>query len=450
MKDFLENIKHGVIVINSNNKIIKCNSVFEKLSGYQREEVENKLLVNDILGDLNLLEERDFETFLRTKKGEILKVFVNIFPLSENLTVLSLYDIYKLKETYNNFNLFFNKFNIPLVELDVSELFQYFKTLKKVMGKELYRYFDVHPELVYEVAKRIKIVNVNQSFKKEFSDFDFRNFQENIFLYLNESSLDIIKEEINKFYNGNLNLNFEVQAYNLLGKPRDLNISILPIENERVLVSIVDVTQRRDIERKLYASIYQLNNIFTQVIMTLSSIMEYKDSYTAYHQKRVSELSQEIAKEMNLPKDKIEAIKTGALLHDIGKISIPGEILNKPGRLSVLEMNIVKTHPINGYNMLKNIDFPSEVLEIVEEHHERLDGSGYPEGLKDKEISLPVRIVSVADVVEAMVSHRPYRPPLGIDKALKEIEENKGTKYDENVVEVCIKLFRERGFKFSL
>ncbi|MCS7202665.1 MAG: HD domain-containing protein [Dictyoglomus sp.] len=450
MKDFLENIKHGVIVINSNNKIIKCNSVFEKLSGYQREEVENKLLVDDILGDLNLLEERDFETFLRTKKGEILKVFVNIFPLSENLTVLSLYDIYKLKETYNNFNLFFNKFNIPLVELDVSELFQYFKTLKKVMGKELYRYFDVHPELVYEVAKRIKIVNVNQSFKKEFSDFDFRNFQENIFLYLNESSLDIIKEEINKFYNGNLNLNFEVQAYNLLGKPRDLNINILPIENERVLVSIVDVTQRRDIERKLYASIHKLNNIFTQVIMTLSSIMEYKDSYTAYHQKRVSELSQEIAKEMNLPKDKIEAIKTGALLHDIGKISIPGEILNKPGRLSVLEMNIVKTHPINGYNMLKNIDFPSEVLEIVEEHHERLDGSGYPEGLKDKEISLPVRIVSVADVVEAMVSHRPYRPPLGIDKALKEIEENKGTKYDENVVEVCIKLFRERGFKFSL
>ncbi|MCX7942244.1 MAG: HD domain-containing protein [Dictyoglomaceae bacterium] len=450
MKDFLENIKHGVIVINSNNKIIKCNSVFEKLSGYQREEVENKLLVDDILGDLNLLEERDFETFLRTKKGEILKVFVNIFPLSENLIFLSIHDIYKLKEIYNNFNLFFNKFNIPLVELDVSELFQYFKTLKKVMGKELYRYFDVHPELVYEVAKRIKIVNVNQSFKKEFSDFDFRNFQEDIFLYLNESSLDIIKEEINKFYNGNLNLNFEVQAYNLLGKPRDLNISILPIENERVLVSIVDVTQRRDIERKLYASIYQLNNIFTQVIMTLSSIMEYKDSYTAYHQKRVSELSQEIAKEMNLPKDKIEAIKTGALLHDIGKISIPGEILNKPGRLSVLEMNIVKTHPINGYNMLKNIDFPSEVLEIVEEHHERLDGSGYPEGLKDKEISLPVRIVSVADVVEAMVSHRPYRPPLGIDKALKEIEENKGTKYDENVVEVCIKLFRERGFKFSL
>ncbi|MEN2984817.1 MAG: HD domain-containing phosphohydrolase [Dictyoglomaceae bacterium] len=450
MKEFLENFQYSIIVINSNNKIVKCNSAFEKLSGYKREEVENKLFVNDIFGNLNLLEEGELESFLKTKNGEILNIFVNIFPFSENLTIISLFDVFKLKESHRNYNLFFHNFNIPLIELDASELFQYFKTIRKVFGKDLYKYFEIHPELVYEIVKRLKVINVNESFRREYSDFNFKNFQEDIFLYLNETSLDVIKEEINKFYNNNLNLNFDIKVFNLSGKARDLNICIFPLEDGRILATVVDVTQRRDMERKLYDSLYQLNNIFTQVIMALSSIMEFKDSYTAYHQKRVSDLSQEIAKEMRLSKDEIEAIKTGALLHDIGKISIPGEILNKPGRLNPLEMNIVKTHPVNGYNMLKNIDFPAEVLEIIVQHHERLDGSGYPEGLKDKEISLPVRIVSVADVVEAMVSHRPYRPPLGIDKALKEIEENKGTKYDEKVVEVCIELFREKGFKFSL
>ncbi|MFN3699611.1 MAG: HD-GYP domain-containing protein, partial [Dictyoglomus sp.] len=155
-------------------------------------------------------------------------------------------------------------------------------------------------------------------------------------------------------------------------------------------------------------------------------------------------------RKLRLSSDEIESIKIGALLHDIGKIAIPGEILNKPGKLNNIEMEIVKTHPLIGYDMLKNIDFASEVLRIVLQHHERLDGSGYPEGLKNGEIDFLARIVAVADVVEAMISHRPYRPPLGVEKALEEIEKNKGIKYDEDVVDACIKLFREDGFKFSV
>jgi len=139
---------------------------------------------------------------------------------------------------------------------------------------------------------------------------------------------------------------------------------------------------------------------------------------------------------MGFSKEKIENIRVGALLHDIGKIGIPGEILNKPGRLTSIEMDIVKTHPLKSYDMLKNIDFPNDVFDIVYKHHERLDGSGYPEGLKNEEISLSTRIVSVADVVEAISSHRPYRPSLGIDTALQEIEKYKGIKFDKDIVEL--------------
>ncbi len=439
-------LEYGIIVINSNNLIIKCNSAFEEIWGYKKEEVENKLSVNDIFGNINFLEEKQFETSLKRKNGEVIKVFVDVFPINEKLTIISFAELNKYRENSNLFNMI----NIPLIILDISELLQYFQTLRKIVGKEIYKYLYIYPEVMYEIANRINIINVNSAFLREYPELNFKSFQENFFNYISEASIDFIKREISKFYDSNGNLDFEIELYTPLMKVKNLRVNIVPFENAKLLASVVDITQQKDIEKKLQDSLYKLNDIFTQLIMALSSIMEYKDSYTAYHQKRISELSQEIAREINLSKNEIETIKIGALLHDIGKISVPGEILNKPGKLNLLEMNIIRTHPINGYNMLKNIDFPLEVLEIVAHHHERLDGSGYPEGLKYNEISLPVRIVSVADVVEAMISHRPYRPPLGIDKALNELEDNKGIKYDEGVVDICIKLFREKGFKFSL
>ncbi len=152
---------------------------------------------------------------------------------------------------------------------------------------------------------------------------------------------------------------------------------------------------------------------------------------------------------MKLSKKRIEALKTAALLHDIGKINIPSEILTKPTKLFPIELSLIKEHPLNSYEILKNIEFPGPVKEIVLQHHERMDSSGYPNGLKGNEIMLEARILAVADVVEAMSSHRPYRPALGIDKALEEIEKNKGILYDQKVANVCVRLFKEKGFKFE-
>jgi putative nucleotidyltransferase with HDIG domain len=185
-------------------------------------------------------------------------------------------------------------------------------------------------------------------------------------------------------------------------------------------------------------------------INTIAKIVETRDPYTAGHQQNVSKLATSIAQEMKLPQDKIEGIRIASLVHDIGKISLPAEILSKPSKLTEIEYSLIKDHPQIGYDILKPIEFPWPVAQIILQHHERMDGSGYPRGLKTDEILLEARIMGVADVVEAMSSHRPYRPALGIDKALEEIFKNKSILYDPEVVDICLKLFREKGFKFEL
>jgi HD-GYP domain-containing protein (c-di-GMP phosphodiesterase class II) len=152
---------------------------------------------------------------------------------------------------------------------------------------------------------------------------------------------------------------------------------------------------------------------------------------------------------MSLPKDKVEGLYIAGIIHDIGKINIPTEILSKPGRLSEIELSLIKTHPQVGSDILKEMELPGEVSSIVLQHHERMDGSGYPAGLSGENIILEARILSVADVVEAMASHRPYRPALGLDKALEEINKNRGILYDPEVVDACLKLFKEKRFKFE-
>lgn len=186
-----------------------------------------------------------------------------------------------------------------------------------------------------------------------------------------------------------------------------------------------------------------------QTINTISKIGEMKDAYTAGHQRRVALLSCAIAQEMKLPDDVIYNISIGALIHDIGKVQIPSDILNKPGKISSLEYQILQSHVEYSYEIVKEIDFPQQVIEMIHQHHERLDGTGYPQKLTADQISIESRILAVADVVEAMVSHRPYRPALGIDAAIDEIDMYRGVKYDSKVVDACIKLFRECEFMFS-
>ena len=199
----------------------------------------------------------------------------------------------------------------------------------------------------------------------------------------------------------------------------------------------------------LKASNEMLSKMLQKAINVISKIVELRDVYTSAHQKKVQQLSCAIAKEMGLPEDTINNISLGALIHDIGRIYIASEIFNKPGKISNLEYQLLQTHVTNGYEAVKEIYFPQPITDMIYQHHERLDGSGYLQRLIGDKITMESRILAVADVVEAMTSDRPYRAALGIDLALEEILLHKGTKYDADVVDVCKKLFQKQGFKFS-
>lgn len=187
----------------------------------------------------------------------------------------------------------------------------------------------------------------------------------------------------------------------------------------------------------------------TEAISAMATVIEMRDPYTAGHQKRAAELACAIAKEMGVRGEQFQALNLAALTYEIGKIQIPAEILSKPGRLDDIEYGLIKVHAQAGFEILRGIDFPWPIAQIVQQHHERLNGSGYPQGLKGDEIRLEARIIAVADVVEAMVSHRPYRIALGEDDALAEITSNRGVLYDSAVVDACVRLFQERRFNFS-
>ena len=210
-----------------------------------------------------------------------------------------------------------------------------------------------------------------------------------------------------------------------------------------------DITIRKQAEDERKQSFERLRRALRATIQAVAMTVERRDPYTAGHQRRVADLARAIATEMNLPTDQIDGIRMAAVIHDLGKISVPAEILSKPSALTDLEFGIIKTHAQSGYDILKDIEFPWPIARMVLEHHERMDGSGYPRNLKGDDILMEARILAVADVVESMASHRPYRPAFGIDAALKEIENNKGTIYDNTVADACLRLFREKGFQLK-
>lgn len=250
---------------------------------------------------------------------------------------------------------------------------------------------------------------------------------------------------------------FEIGVYDYITKP---------INRSSVLISVKNSLHRRDLEianknyqeglermvaertTSLSKITQQLQDTIDGVIQTIALTVETRDPYTAGHQRRVANLARTIAREMELPEESVEGIFFAGLIHDLGKISVPAEILSKPGRLTENEFNLIKDHPQTGYGILKDIKFPWPIAHMVIQHHERYDGSGYPNGLAKDETLLEARIISVADVVEAIASHRPYRPSLGIEMAFDEISKNAGIKYDPDITEICLKLFSEKKFNF--
>jgi PAS domain S-box-containing protein len=220
-------------------------------------------------------------------------------------------------------------------------------------------------------------------------------------------------------------------------------------ELKGVIQYIRDISYRVEAEKTIEESFKKLRKVLNGTVRALANTVETKDPYTSGHQRRVARLACAIAQEMGESEHFIEGMRVMGFLHDLGKIAIPGEILSKPSTLSEYEFNLIKYHPQAGFEILKAIDFPWPVALAVLQHHERLNGSGYPHGLSGQDIIMEAKIIAVADVVEAIASHRPYRPALGIDHAMEEITRNKGTLYDPKVAQICLKLISEKRFRLN-
>jgi PAS domain S-box-containing protein/putative nucleotidyltransferase with HDIG domain len=245
---------------------------------------------------------------------------------------------------------------------------------------------------------------------------------------------------------------YELLTHRKDGEPVWVEVSTRLVSKGGVPVEIEgiarDITERKLAEQERERSLERLRETLEQTVYALAAAVEMRDPYTAGHQRRVADLATAIAEEMNLPEDRSRGVRMAGLVHDVGKIHIPAEILSKPTRLTEVEWSMIKAHPQAGYDILKDIEFPWPVARIVLQHHERVNGSGYPQGLSDKEILLEARILGVADVVEAMASHRPYRPAHAVEEALGEIRENRGILYDPEAVDACLEVIGKKILEF--
>jgi len=488
-----ENTGTATAIIEEDMTLSTVNARFEKLIGYSKEEIENKLKWTDYVlkEDLERMKKyhiarreagekppTKYEFRLKDKKGSIKSILLKIGMISNTKkSVASLTDITELKqgeERIKHLNLVIravrNVNQLIIKEKDRERLLKgicnnliktrgYYHSLIVLLDEE--GKIDTYAEAglgkdFLPMLKRLK--------KGELTVFGQ--------LALKQEEVVIIKDPASACLDCPL-----VQACSEQG-----SVMTVRLEHDGKICGIMSVsipahfvTDKEEqalfkevagdvalglhsikMEKKLDKQTHDLQQNYQKTkramdatIETMSKIVEAKDPYTAGHQQRVSQLATVIAKELNFSEDKIEGIRIASLIHDIGKIGLPTEILSKPTKLSDIEFSLIKEHPQIGYNILKSIDFYYPVAKIVLQHHERLDGSGYPNHLKGDKIFLEAKIIGIADVVEAMSSHRPYRPALGVDKALEEISQNRGILYDPKVVDICLNLFKEKGFKFE-
>jgi len=323
---------------------------------------------------------------------------------------------------------------------------------ERKQAEDLFRKIFLNSPNAIFIIQDGKFKLVNPQFVKEsgFSEEELLNRDSFKLVYPEDK--EMVREIVVKNLKEGLSSPFEYRCINKSGEVRwvlQVVTSITYQGKRAILGNFKDITEIKRAEKELEQSYRKLQETMQDTIKIIAKVVEVKDPYTTGHQQRVSQLSTCIAKELKLPKNKIEGIRIASLIHDIGKISVPAEILSKPTKLNEIEYSLIKDHSQIGYDILKTIDFSWPVAQIVLQHHEKLDGSGYPNNLKGDEILLEARIMGVADVVEAMSSHRPYRPAKGVNAALEEITQNRGILYDPEVVKICLKLFKEKGFEFE-
>jgi HD-GYP domain-containing protein (c-di-GMP phosphodiesterase class II) len=245
---------------------------------------------------------------------------------------------------------------------------------------------------------------------------------------------------------------FSFNAVRLDGALIDIcaNAAYATHEGRPAIVGILlDISEKKRAAKEIQRYIGQLKTALTSTVEVATIISEMRDPYTVGHERRVAEIAVAIGTALGFDADRLEGLQVAGHLHDIGKMTVPAEILTRPGKLRATEFQLIQEHPQAGYDVLKGVEFPWPVAQVALQHHERMDGTGYPVGLKGKSILLEARIIAVADVVEAMFSHRPYRPGLGIVRALAEIERGRGTAFDADVVDACLHLFRDEGYELK-
>lgn len=295
---------------------------------------------------------------------------------------------------------------------------------------------------------------VNKKYAEMFGYFQQEILKQNIQSVVHPDDV----ERVMKYHRGRLLGKEEHSRYECKGVRKDGSVIFLEVvasalkRNGNIIGThsyIWDITRRKRLEKGHESVLAQLRVALRGFILALAKSVEERDPFTSDHQQRVADLARAIGEEMALSKKRIDGILMAGFIHDIGKIKVPAEILNKTIKITQTEFEIIKTHPKVGYNILKNIAFPWPIAQIIYQHHERIDGSGYPQGLTGEKIRLESRILAVADVVEAIASHRPYRAALGIEAAIEEISQNKGRLYDADTVDACLRLFNEKKYRFK-
>jgi len=386
-----------------------------------------------------------FEVFTEDHLSEIEKrVLENLAgDIAHKIATLRYRRVLEVSE--ERYRAIFENAPIALMEEDFSSIKRFLDRIGSEGITDVERYLDEHGEEVLECLNNILIIDVNNACVKLYNAKSKTDLLGPLSKIIGRESIEIGRDLILSLYEKGIEFEKENINYTLDGKPIVVytRTFILPgYEDtlERVIVSIFDITRERRLEN-------ELRKTLEETVEAFSKLVGLRDPYTEGHQLRVAKLACEIGKRLGLKGEQLKDLRTAGLLHDIGKLLIPGDILNKPGRLSDYEFALVKIHPKTGYEILKEIEAFSDIANIVFQHHERLDGSGYPNGLKDGEIILPARIIAVADVVEAMLSHRPYRPTLSLKDVINELEKGKGILYDPDVVSICEKILEE-GFSF--